>query len=174
MACLSHTVFYACPNLDLKLLMSASQSLFVLVASTVTTSCHSYSHVPSFVSALLSHVPSFVSVLLSHVPCFVSASLTPFLFSPMCLSCLVTILALSASHRSYVVSVVLLPHVPSVALSGSASRCSLMCFALSQHHAAHVPCLVSACHHTALQCSALSRLLASIYCSTRYRKKVVQ
>ena len=32
---------------------------------------------------LLSHVPSFVSVLLSQVLCFVSASLTPFLLSLM-------------------------------------------------------------------------------------------
>ena len=54
---------------------------------------------------LLSHVPSFVSVLLSQVLCFVSASLTPFLLSLMYLICLVTVLVhcfVSTSRRSYV------------------------------------------------------------------------
>ena len=71
-----------CPNLDLKLFVTVP----LLVASSVTASCRSHSH-----------VPSFVSVLLSHVLCFVSASLTPFLLSLMCLSCLVTVLALSCA-----------------------------------------------------------------------------
>ena len=52
-------------------------------------SCRSYSH-----------VPSFVSVLLSQVLCFVSASLTPFLLSLMCLICLVTVLVYVSQHHA--------------------------------------------------------------------------
>ena len=43
-------------------------------------------------------------------------------------------------------------------LSQHHSHSCFLSLALSQHHAAYVPCLVSACHHAALQCSALSRL----------------
>ena len=72
--------------------------------------------------------------------CFVSASLTPFLLSLMCLICLVTVLVhvhcfVSTSRRSYILRC--LRYHAALALS-----CALLCSA--QHHAAHVPCLVSA------------------------------
>ena len=105
----------------------------------------------SIMPLLYSHVPSFVSVLLSQVLCFVSASLTPFLLSLTCLICLVTVLVhvhcfVSTSRRSYVLRC--LRYHAALALS-----CALLCpaqhhAALSsaspQHHAARVPCLVSA------------------------------
>ena len=112
------------------------------------------------------HVPSFVSVLLSHVLCFVSASLTPFLLSLMCLSCLVTVLALSCALlclnitpllrcMSQGITLLLLSHVVKywtvqsrcscsltwLALSGSASRCSLKCFTSASRHSCALPCL---------------------------------
>ena len=76
--------------------LAFSCALLCLSITLHSISCRSYSH-----------VPSFVSVLLSQVLCFVSASLTPFLLSLMCLICLVTVLVhcfVSASRRSYVVS----------------------------------------------------------------------
>ena len=103
---------------------------------------------------LLSHVHCFVSVLLSQLPCSVSVSLTPFL-SLLCPSCLVTVLLLSHVHcfvsalrRSYVVSVSRCScSLMCLALSSSASRgASLMCFALSQHHVAHMLCLALSQH----------------------------
>ena len=122
-------MFYVCPNL-------AVVTVPLLVASSVTASCHSYSH-----------VPSFVSILLSHVLCFVSASMmTPFLLSLMCL---VTVLALSCALLCLNITPLLR------CLRVSHCSCSLMCLALSQHHAAlmlsqgitllllsHVPCFV--------------------------------
>ena len=91
-----------------------------------------------FVSAslllLLSHVYCCSNlILLSHVPCFVSASRCR-----LVLSCALLYL-----------SITLTP-------------CSLMCLALSQHHAAalfsHVPCFVSAsCCSCSLMCLALSQ-----------------
>ena len=61
--------------------LAFSCALLCLSITLHSISCRSYSH-----------VPSFVSVLLSQVLCFVSASLTPFLLSLMCLICLVTVL----------------------------------------------------------------------------------
>ena len=144
-----------------------SCALLCLSITLHSISCRSYSH-----------VPSFVSVLLSQVLCFVSASLTPFLLSLMCLICLVTVLVhvhcfVSTSRRSYVLRCLRVSRC-------SCSLCALLCPALAQHHdalssaspqhhAAHVPCLVSAWHHAALQCSAFSPRYFpgySIDCST--------
>ena len=121
-AILSIEMFYVCPNLDLKLL---SQSLFLLLPLS------------QHPAALILSVPSFVSVLLSHVLCFVSASLTSFLLSLMCLSCLVTVLALSCALLSLNITPPLRClrvsrcscSLMCLALSGSATRCSLKCFA---------------------------------------------
>ena len=139
-------MFYVCPNLDLKL---SSQSLFLLVASSVTASCHTYSH-----------VPSFVSVLLSHVLCFVSASLTPFLLSLMCLSCLVTVLALSCALLCLNITPLLRClrvsryscSLMCLALSGSASRCSLKCFASAPRRSCALPCLSMTSHCSSVLC----------------------
>ena len=76
------------------------QSLLLLVACFVTAT-----YALALSCALL--CLSITLLLLSHVPCFVSASLTSFLLSLVCLSCL-------NCYRS----------------------CSFMCIALSQHHAA--------------------------------------
>ena len=112
--------------------------------------CRSYSHVP-----LSQHC--FLMCLLRLSIAFSTALL--------CLSILDTVLAVpklpchrscshvhcfvSASRRSYVVSVSRCScSLMCLALFSSASHCSLMCFALSQHHVAHVLCLVSAGHHT--------------------------
>ena len=157
--------FYACPNLNLKL--SASQSLFLFLI----TSSSQHHDALILMCLALSQLFSCRLSIVSHVPCFLSASLTPFLLSPMCLSCLVTVLALScvhcfvsASRHPSVVSVVLLmclqllcPAQHLAALSCALPCLSitlLMCLALSQH--AIMP-LFSAC-------SAFSRLLD---CSTR-------
>ena len=109
--------------------LAFSCALLCLSITLHSISCRSYSH-----------VPSFVSVLLSQVLCFVSASLTPFLLSLMCLICLVTVLVhcfVSTSRRSYVVSgyhAALALYVP----------CFVRLSITMLHHAAHVPCLVSA------------------------------
>ena len=118
--------------------LAFSCALLCLSITLHSISCRSYSH-----------VPSFVSVLLSQVLCFVSASLTPFLLSLMCLICLVTVLVhcfVSASRRSYVVSgyhAALALYVPCfvrlsitplmcLALPGQHDITPLMCLALSQ------------------------------------------
>ena len=120
--------------------LAFSCALLCLSITLHSISCRSYSH-----------VPSFVSVLLSQVLCFVSASLTPFLLSLMCLICLVTVLVhvhcfVSTSRRSYVLRCLRVSRC-------SCSLCALLCpaqhhdalsSASPQHHAAHVPCLVSA------------------------------
>ena len=113
--------------------LAFSCALLCLSITLHSISCRSYSH-----------VPSFVSVLLSQVLCFVSASLTPFLLSLMCLICLVTVLVhcfVSTSRRSYVVSgyhAALALYVPCfVRLSITASP---------QHHAARVTCLALSQH----------------------------
>ena len=127
--------------------LALSCALLCLSITLHSISCRSYSH-----------VPSFVSVLLSQVLCFVSASLTPFLLSLMCLICLVTVLVhvhcfVSTSRRSYVVSGYHAARC--LALSGSASRLvlsqvlrlsitPLMCLALSQHDITPVTPLFSA------------------------------
>ena len=115
-----------------------SCALLCLSITLHSISCRSYSH-----------VPSFVSVLLSQVLCFVSASLTPFLLpltSLMCLICLVTVLVhvhcfVSTSRRSYVLRCLRVSRC-------SCSLCALLCPALAQHHDA----LSSASpqHHAAL------------------------
>ena len=149
--------------------LAFSCALLCLSITLHSISCRSYSH-----------VPSFVSVLLSQVLWFVSASLTPFLLSLMCLICL--------SYRSCSCALLCLNITPLLLLTLSqgitllfkCSLCALLCLAqhhdaLSdssaspQHHAAHVPCLVSAWHHAALQCSAFSPRYFpgySIDCST--------
>ena len=119
--------------------LALSCALLCLSITLHSISCRSYSH-----------VPSFVSVLLSQVLCFVSASLTPFLLSLMCLICLVTVLVhvhcfVSTSRRSYVVS----GYHAALALYHGALLCpaqhhDALSSASPQHHAAHVPCLVSA------------------------------
>ena len=98
--------------------MSGSQSLFHFVASSVTASCRSYSHVPLSQHCFLI-CTCFVSVLLSQVPCSVSVSLTPFL---LCLSCLVTVLALS---------------------------CALLCLGITPLICYALPCLSMLSHHHA-------------------------
>ena len=149
-----------------------SQTVYLSITVTLALSQQHtllLSHVPCFVSAsrcscsltclaLSQHRAALILMclalsqycMLSHVLCFVSASLMPFLLSLMCLSCLVTVLARSC---------ILLCHnsTPPLrclrALLFSALSCALLCpaqhhAALSsaspQHHAAHVPCLVSA------------------------------
>ena len=116
--------------------LALSCALLCLSITLHSISCRSYSH-----------VPSFVSVLLSQVLCFVSASLTPFLLSLMCLICLVTVHVhcfVSTSRRSYVVSgyhAALALYVPcfvrlSITMLSQVLRLSitpLMCLALSQH-----------------------------------------
>ena len=85
----------------------------------------------------------------------------------MCLACLDQHhAALALSFALLVISITLLLLSHSVPCFNCLSitllfACSLMCFALSQYHVAHVPCLhgLSICHHASLQCSALSRLL---------------
>ena len=116
-------------------------ALLCLSITLHSISCRSYSH-----------VPSFVSVLLSQVLCFVSASLTPFLLSLMCLICLVIVLVhvhcfVSTSRRSYTSYVVSGYHAAlqvlsmCLALSGSASRCSLKCFTSASRRSCALPCL---------------------------------
>ena len=86
--------------------------------------------------------------MLSHVLCFVSASLTPFLLSLMCLSCLVTALALSCALLCLNITSLLRClrvtrcscSLMCLALSGSASRCSLKCF-VSARRSCALPCL---------------------------------
>ena len=86
--------------------------------------------------------------MLSHVLCFVSASLTPFLLSLMCLSCLVTALALSCALLCLNITSLLCClrvtrcscSLMCLALSGSASRCSLKCF-ISARRSCALPCL---------------------------------
>ena len=116
--------------------LAFSCALLCLSITLHSISCRSYSH-----------VPSFVSVLLSQVHCFVSASLTPFLLSLMCLICLVTVHVhcfVSTSRRSYVVSgyhAALALYVPcfvrlSITMLSQVLHLSitpLMCLALSQH-----------------------------------------
>ena len=115
--------------------LAFSCALLCLSITLHSISCCSYSH-----------VPSFVSVLLSQVLCFVSASLTPFLLSLMCLICLVTVLALShvpnlPCYRSCsLLCLSITPLLRCLRVSRcSCSLCALLCPA--QHHAAHVPCL---------------------------------
>ena len=124
--------------LSISAALALSCALLCLSITLHSISCRSYSH-----------VPSFVSVLLSQVLCFVSASLTPFLLSLMCLICLVTVLVhvhcfVSTSRRSYVVSgyhAALALYVPcfvrlSITMLSQVLRLSitpLMCLALSQH-----------------------------------------
>ena len=119
--------------------LALSCALLCLSITLHSISCRSYSH-----------VPSFVSVLLSQVLCFVSASLTPFLLSLMCLICLVTVLVhvhcfVSTSRRSYVVSgyhAALALYVPcfvrlSITMLSQVLRLSitpLMCLALGSFH----------------------------------------
>ena len=128
------------------------------------------SHVPCFVSISItlhsiscrsySHVPSFVPVLLSQVLCFVSASLTPFLLSLMCLIFLVTVLVhvhcfVSTSRRSYVVSgyhAALQVLSMCLALSGSASRCSLKCFTSASRRSCALPCLSMTSRRSSVLC----------------------
>ena len=146
--------------------LAFSCALLCLSITLHSISCRSYSH-----------VPSFVSVLLSQVLWFVSASLTPFLLShvpnlPCYRSCSCALLCLN------ITPLLLLTLSQGITLLFKCSLCALLCLAqhhdaLSsaspQHHAAHVPCLVSAWHHAALQCSAFSPRYFpgySIDCST--------
>ena len=132
--------------------LAFSCALLCLSITLHSISCHSYSH-----------VPSFVSVLLPQVLCFVSASLTPFLLSLMCLICLVTVLVhcfVSTSRRSYVLYVVsgyhaaLALYVPcfvwlSITMLSQVlhlSITSLMCLALSQHDITPLMCLALSQH----------------------------
>ena len=104
--------------------LAFSCALLCLSITLHSISCRSYSH-----------VPSFVSVLLSQVLCFVSASLTPFLLSLMCLICLVTVLVhcfVSASRRSCFVRLSITP-LMCLALPCQHDITPLMCLALSQH-----------------------------------------
>ena len=122
--------------------LAFSCALLCLSITLHSISCRSYSH-----------VPSFVSVLLSQVLCFVSASLTPFLLSLMCLICLVTVLVhvhcfVSTSRRSYFLRCLRVSRCSSSALYVPCfvrlsitmlsqvlhlSITPLMCLALSQH-----------------------------------------
>ena len=122
--------------------LAFSCALLCLSITLHSISCRSYSH-----------VPSFVSVLLSQVLWFVSASLTPFLLSLMCLICLVTVLVhvhcfVSTSRRSYFLRCLRVSRCSSSALYVPCfvwlsitmlsqvlhlSITPLMCLALSQH-----------------------------------------
>ena len=127
--------------------LALSCALLCLSITLHSISCRSYSH-----------VPSFVSVLLSQVLCFVSASLTPFLLSLMCLICLVTVLVhvhcfVSTSRRSYVSQgITLLLLSMCLALSGSASRCSLKCFASASRRSCALPCLSMTSRRSSVLC----------------------
>ena len=117
---------------------------------------------------LLCH--SITLLLLSHVPCFVTASRCSCSLMYLALSQHHAALALSCTLLCLSITLLLLSHVPCF-VSASRCCCSLMCLALSQrsrcscslcallcpaqhhdalssaspqHHAAHVPCLVSA------------------------------
>ena len=102
---------------------------------------------------------SITLLLHSHVPCFVSASrctayhasLTPFLLSLMCLICLVSSCALLCLNITPLLRLTLSQGITLLFKCGS--LCALLCpaqhhdalsSASPQHHAAHVPCLVSA------------------------------
>ena len=129
--------------------LAFSCALLCLSITLHSISCHTYSH-----------VPSFVPVLLSQVLCFVSASLTPFLLSLMCLIFLVTVLVhvhcfVSTSRRSYVVSgyhAALQVLSMCLALSGSASRCSLKCFTSASRRSCALPCLSMTSRRSSVLC----------------------
>ena len=136
---LSHV--YALLCLSITLLLLSHVPCFVSNASRCTAiSCRSYSHVPSFVSVLLSQVLCFVSasldavLALSHVPnfrpcyCSCSCALLCLNITPLKLRCL------RVSRCSCSLCALLCPAQHHDALSSASP----------QHHAAHVPCLVSA------------------------------
>ena len=135
--------------LSITLLLLSHVTLLCLSITLNSISCHTYSH-----------VPSFVPVLLSQVLCFVSASLTPFLLSLMCLIFLVTVLVhvhcfVSTSRRSYVVSgyhAALQVLSMCLALSGSASRCSLKCFTSASRRSCALPCLSMTSRRSSVLC----------------------
>ena len=177
--CLALSQHHAALALSCALLcLSITLLLLSHVPCLVSASHCSCFLMPCFVFTLhsISHVPSFVSVLLSQVLCFVSASLTPFLLSLMCLICLVTVLVhcfVSTSRRSYVLvrclrvsrcscslCALLCPAQHHTMLSQvlRLSITPLMCLALSQHDITPLMCLALSQHDiTPLMCLALSQ-----------------
>ena len=131
--------------LSITLLLAFSCALLCLSITLHSISCRSNSHVPSFVSVAFSSALICLSILdavnCSNLMCLVTCAL-------LCLN-ITPLLLLTLSQG--------------ITLLFKCSLCALLCLAqhhdaLSsaspQHHAAHVPCLVSAWHHAALQCSA--------------------
>ena len=126
--------------------LAFSCALLCLSITLHSISCRSYSH-----------VPSFVSVLLSQVLCFVSASLTPFLLSLMCLICLPFLFMciaftplLRLSTLSQGITLLLLSVPCFVRLS--ITRCSLKCFASASRRSCALPCLSMTSRRSSVLC----------------------
>ena len=126
--------------------LAFSCALLCLSITLHSISCRSYSH-----------VPSFVSVLLSQVLWFVSASLTPFLLSLMCLICL--------SYRSCSCALLCLNITPLLLLTLSqgitllfkCSLCALLCLASASRCSLRLKCFTSASRRScALPCLSMT------------------